>query len=88
MHTTRSMGQLNKPDCICTPFGDLMGDDEALETFLNHSRHDIWRIECMKREETKRGRLMPKAEFKKMLEALKNIEDDDKPLRASVSTLW
>lgn len=70
------------PDAIGLPHGDLMHDDNALEDFFK-KREEMFAIKkMMNNSSTKGGGYpMPRKNFAALMETIKNMPDDDKPLK-------
>lgn len=71
---TRKMAACRSEDASRLPYGDLMGDDKALDNFRS-IRKEMYSIRCATPRLKKRH--MGKKEFKEFLEHAGDIGDDE-----------
>ena len=73
---------LANADAIGLPHGDLMHDDNALEGFFK-KREEMFAIKKMMNNSSTKGGGYPmsRKNFAALMDAIKNMPDDDKPLR-------
>jgi len=76
----KSWNKLSHPDKVGTPYGDLMGDDDALERFQD-TRSKMFSIRTMQMEMgCRKARHMSKRAYRQFKKEMLEM-DDDKPLR-------
>ena len=73
---------LANPDAIGLPHGDLMHDDNALEDFFKKREEKLAIKKMMNTYSSKGGgNPMSRKNFAALMETIKNMPDDDKPLK-------